>query len=267
MTLPLFSGQVSSLQDVRDQYDGEGIQVAIIDSGIDATHPDLLGSVEKAVRVVEKEDTISVESAAADENNDDFGHGTAVASVIHSIAPAARLVDIKVLNEFNACTGDILVKGLEWALEQKFPVINMSLATAKEKFRDAIHDLCEQAYLQGTLIVASKRNMGPIGFPAFFSNVISVDRQDYSELLRVRYRPRDRVEFDARGTNVHVAKPGGGHTEITGTSFATPHVCAYCVLLRQAYPEIEPFEAKTLLKKFSTDAAKSESSSVASVTT
>ena len=176
---------MSTLEHVRDSYDGKGIEVAIIDSGIDATHEDLHGSVTRAVRVVEAETGIAIESASLEENNDDFGHGAAVASVLHSIAPEAKLIDIKVLNEFNACTGDILIKGLKWALEQGYPIINMSLATAKEKFRNDLHALCEQAYLQGTLIVASRRNVGPIGFPAYFSNVISVDREEYRESYSV----------------------------------------------------------------------------------
>lgn len=239
------------LATLREQTDGAGVRVGIIDSGIDASHEDLTGAVVQSVQVVERKGKIEVEARDEGANNDSFGHGTAVASIIHEIAPGAELVDVKVLNEFNSCTGDILIKGLEWCLGENIWVINMSLATAKERFRDRIHELCEQAYTQGSLIVASKRNVGPIGFPALFSNVVSVDREDYADLLRVHYRPGNPVEFDARGTGVRVAAPGGGHTEMTGTSFATPHVTGFCALLKAVYHEIQPFEAKTILKKFS----------------
>jgi len=236
-------------------FDGAGSRIAVVDSGIDARHAELSGSVVDAVSLSEEDMGIALRPLAADACNDGFGHGTAVASVIRSIAPGAELVDVRVLNEFNACSGEVLIAGLRWCIDQGLPLVNVSLATIKAKYRLELIDLCEKAYTQGTILVASKRNFGPIGFPAEFSNVISVDRESYPELYRVNFRPRDQVEFDARGVNIRVAAPGGGYTEMTGTSFATPHVTAYCALLRQAFPDILPFELKAVLKKLSRDFA------------
>jgi len=64
-------------------------------------------------------------------------------------------------------------------------------------FVPRLNELCERAYAQNTIIVASRRNFGDMGYPAQFSSVIGVDREAYKDLLRVHFRPRDFIEFDA----------------------------------------------------------------------
>ncbi len=96
---------------------------------------------------------------------DSYGHGTAVAGIITDLAPDVELINVRVLNEYNACTGDVLIEGIKWALDQKIKLINMSLATSKPNWIPMIFKLCEQAYVQNSIIVASKRNMGYLGCP------------------------------------------------------------------------------------------------------
>jgi subtilisin family serine protease len=183
--------------------------------------------------------------------HDDFGHGTAVAGIITKVAPATKIISVRVLDEYNVCTGEVLLAGLQWALDQKVRLLNMSLATLMPAFVPRLNDLCERAYAQNTIIVASRRNFGDMGYPAQFSSVIGVDREEYKDLLRVHFRPRDFIEFDARGTDICVLAPGGGYARQTGTSFATPHVCGIVALLLEVYPDLTVAEAKAALKGFS----------------
>jgi subtilisin family serine protease len=88
-----------------------------------------------------------------------------------------------------------------------------------------------------------------------FSSVLSVDREQYVEKLRVHYRPQNMIEFDARGTQVKVLAPGGGYAIHTGTSFATPHVCGMVALLLERFPRLTAVEAKSALMAFSESAA------------
>jgi subtilisin len=231
---------------------GKGVEVAVIDSGVGAAHPDLKGKIVRACVVREvAEDEIECTEAPGDASVDSYGHGTAVAGIITDIAPDARIINVKVLNEFNACSGDVLIAGLKWALDQNIKLINMSLATSNERYIPAIYQLCEQAYVQDCIIVASKRNFGDLGCPAMFSSVISVDNEEFPDKYRIRFKPRSLIEYDAPGTDIRVAAPGGGYVETTGTSFATPHVTGLVALLLETMPNLLPVEAKVILKSMS----------------
>lgn len=228
---------------------GKGVQVAIIDSGIDSLHPALEHRVVRTC-VVHKnaEGEIICEEIPVEKSVDNFGHGTAVAGCVTDVAPAVEIINIRVLNEYNACTGDILIAGLKWALQQGIRLVNMSLATSKQQWIESLYQLAEQAYLQNTIIVASRRNVGDLGCPAMFSSVISVDRETYTDRYQLGYRANNMIEYDARGTEIEVLAPGGGYAIQTGTSFATPHITGMVALLLEKFPKITGPEAKSILK-------------------
>jgi subtilisin len=230
---------------------GKGVEVAVIDSGVDARHPDLANKIARCCVVREDNGEVVCRELPPEQAADSFGHGTAVAGIITGIAPDARVIDVKVLNEFNSCTGDVLIEGVKWALDRNAKLINMSLATSKEEYIPKLFDLCEQAYVQDAIIVASRRNFGDLGCPAMFSSVISVDREEFDDRYRIRFNPNNLIEYDAAGTDIRVPAPGGGYTETTGSSFATPHVTGLVALLLGVMPNLLPVEAKAILKSLS----------------
>jgi subtilisin family serine protease len=220
------------------------VDVAVIDSGIDATHPDLLDRVVASKRLEDGQLVELPEPA----NNDTFGHGTGVASIIARIAPNARMVDIRVLRPGNKGSGDDLLAGLRLAVHARHPVINMSLA-APARFAPQLIPLCERAYYQDQVVVAARRNM-PIsdeGFPAEFACVLGVDNGDLPQPVSLRYRPRRVIELEAPGDAIVVAAPGGGYTTLSGTSFAAPMVSAVCAMLLGAFPTLRPYEVRAIL--------------------
>lgn len=238
-----------SIDWLKTNATGKGVQIAIIDSGVDALHPALQGRVVRTCVVGKNiEGVISCEEVPVTESTDNFGHGTAVAGCVTGVAPEVEIINVKVLNDYNACTGDILIAGLEWALQQGIRLINMSLATSKQQWIQGLFQLVEQAYIQNTIIVASRRNIGDLGCPAMFSSVISVDRESYTDRFQLGYRANNMIEYDARGTEIEVLVPGGGYAIQTGTSFATPHVTGMVALLLEKFPTITGSEAKTILK-------------------
>jgi len=244
-----------SLEWLASHASGRGIEVAVIDSGIDASHPRLAGRVSRGCTVAKNHlGEIVIREVEAKKNRDSYGHGTAVAGIIADLAPSAQLVSVKVLDDYNSCTGDVLIAGLKWALDQNIRLLNMSLATSKPSYVHKLFALCERAYVQNSIIVAARRNFGDLGCPAMFSSVISVDREQYTEKLRVHYRPNNMIEFDARGTQIKVLAPGGGYAIHTGTSFATPHVCGMVALLMERFPRLTAVEAKSALMAFSESA-------------
>lgn len=239
------------LEELKDRA-SERVEVAVLDSGVDATHPDLKGRIKASYRVVMEKGSPRLEEIPPETNNDTFGHGTAVASIISQVAPNADIVDVRVLGGSPQGAGPAMVLGLEKALERRSRVLNMSLA-ASARFQQVLFNLCERAYRQNQIVVASRRNMPLVddGFPAEFSTCIAVDRTSLSSPYMVQYREDQPVEFAAHGEEVVVAAPGGGYTTMTGTSFATPVVSALCCLLLGVFPNLKPFEVKTILKAHS----------------
>lgn len=224
------------------------VEVAVLDSGIDATHPDLVGRVVSA-SMVEMEGDVARLVFCPVGQNDAFGHGTAVASVILRVAPNAMLHDVRVLGASNTGTGAGLVAGLNFAVKQKTRVINMSLA-ATANVGERLVTACERAYYQDQIIVASMRNM-PLqdrSLPAELSSCIGVGKRPANHAFAFDYLKENSIEYKAWGMDVTVASPGGGYTTISGTSYATPHITGLCCLFLGAWPDLSPFELKTLLR-------------------
>ncbi len=228
------------------------VDVAVIDSGIDMTHPDLTDRVVRSVRILNGE----IQEIELGTNNDTYGHGTAVAGIIARMAPNARIHDIRVLHPGNIGSGEDLTEGLRVALrERKIRVINMSLS-ALAQYAPKLRELCDRAFYQSQLIVAARRNI-PIsdeGFPAEFSSCIGVDTAPFRDPFALRYSIGNIIEVETNGEEVVSARMGGGYTTHTGTSFATPAITGLCTLLIGAFPTLHPYEIRTLLSIYGQDA-------------
>lgn len=226
------------------------VDIAVIDSGIDASHADLHRRVIEQHAVGEGANgAMAVVPIQPGTNNDSFGHGTAVASIIARIAPNARLFDVRVLDARNKGNPAASVEAFRFCLARRFRMINMSLSIPASQ-KDAVLRQCESAYGRGQLVVAARRNV-PVtdeGYPAEFSSVIAVDNQDLPSCFQVGFNPAGLIEFAALGNEVVAAAPGGGYTVKTGTSFATPTVSGLCALLLGRWPQLRQFELKTILK-------------------
>jgi subtilisin len=229
---------------------GSGVRVCVIDSGVEESHPDV-GRVDRAVAVVKDEEGgISV---VEDDEGDLCGHGTACAGIIRSLAPDCELTSVRVLGAGFTGGGDIMLGGLEWAIDQGFQVVNMSLSTTKKQFADRLHELADRAYFRRTILVASAHNMPVESFPWRFASVISVGSHEDPDPFVFYYNTDPPVEFFARGLNVDVAWLGGSTLRCTGNSFATPHITGLCALLLGKHPELTPFQLKSVLHETATN--------------
>ena len=232
---------------------GTGVRVCVLDSGIEAGHP-LIGAIQQSVTVVPEGEGHAV---VEDEGVDLCGHGTACAGVIRALAPDCSLHSVRVLGTGYTGSGDVLLSGLRWAVEQGFDVINMSLSTTKSKFAAVLHELADSAYFGRTVLVASAHNMPVESYPWRFSSVISVGSHDRDDPRLLYANPSPPVEFFARGVDVEVAWPGGSTLRCTGNSFATPHVSALCALVLAKHPQLTPFQVKSVLYLTSANVAMS----------
>lgn len=224
---------------------GKGVSVAVIDSGIDDAHPDLKGRVVESVeaRLVNKrvvfEPSVSGDSA---------GHGTACAGIISKIAPDVEFYSIKVLGAGGLGDGQTFLAGLEYAIKKRYRIINLSLGTTKPQFFAPLHDLLDRAYQAGCIVVAAANNFPQPSYPSVFSSsLISVSKSTETDPFRFGFRYGEVIELTAPGVNVRTAWLAGGYKNLTGNSFACPHIVGIIALLLEMYPNLTPFQVKSAL--------------------
>ena len=223
---------------------GKGAKICVLDSGVELGHPsvgELAGSI--AISLGEQGETI----AEPDTEGDLCGHGTACAGIIRSLAPDAEIHSVRVLGAGFTGSGDVLVAGLRWAVEQNYDVINMSLSTTKRSFSELLRDIADTAYFKRTVLVASAHNMPVESFPWRFSSVVSVGSHEDDDPLTFYANPKPPVEFFARGVDVEVAWVGGKTVTATGNSFATPCISAIAGLVLAKHAGMTPFQLKSVL--------------------
>jgi len=223
---------------------GKGVRVCILDSGIELDHP-LVTPIASAVAIeLDENDEIRV---VPDELGDVCGHGTGCGGIVRHLAPDSEIHSVRVLGAGATGSGDLILAGLRYAIEQGFDVINMSLSTTKRRFAETLHELADGAYFRRAVLVAAAHNMPVESFPWRFSSVISVGSHEEDDPWVWYANPSPPVEFFARGVDVDVAWPGGGSMRATGNSFAAPHVAALATLILSKHPELTPPQLKSLL--------------------
>ena len=186
---------------------GGDVTVAIIDSGVEADHPAIGGRLIRSLRVESGGDRHHVVDDP--EPGDLVGHGTACAGIIHAIAPAAALVSIRVLGPDNRGAGAAFAAALEWAIGERFGVVNLSLSSRSEAMAERFHELADEAYFANTLLVAAANNVIGPSYPSLFAAVVSVAAHDIPDPDVWLYNPAPPVEFGAHGLDVDVAWRGG----------------------------------------------------------
>ncbi|UCM90954.1 S8 family serine peptidase [Streptomyces marincola] len=232
---------------------GEGVTVAVLDTGIDTTHPDL-------------DDAVTGErdfSGSSSGTADVAGHGTHVASILagsgeasdgtHAgVAPDADLLNGKVLGDDGSGFTSQVIEGMEWATEQGADIVNMSLggglsSDGTDPMSTAVDRLTEET---GTLFVVSAGNARLIEAPAAAAHALavgSVDRQDRVSESSGRGPTLDgrlKPDLTAPGEGITAARAegtgeaaDGPYTALSGTSVASPHVAGAAALLQQRHPD------------------------------
>ncbi|USZ67915.1 S8 family peptidase [Halorussus salilacus] len=218
-------------------YAGEGADVAVIDTGIDADNP-CLPNVGNGKAFVECFGTDC-------ENpwDDDNGHGTNVAGVIGAsqscdcttgVAPDATLHGVKVLDDAGSGSYADIAAGIEYVGEQGWDVGNISLGGSSGS--SAVEDACQYAADRGVLLVGAAGGSGPCGdgcvnYPAAYPSVVAVSATDENDALASFSSTGPEIELAAPGVNIPTTDSGGGCTTLSGTSFAAAHVSGVAALL------------------------------------
>lgn len=140
-----------------------------------------------------------------------------------------------------------LVCSLQWAIAQRFDVVNLSLSTSRLAYKRQLHDLADKAFFNGMIIVASAHNRPVESFPWMFPSVISVGSHNSADPERLEVNTRPPVEFFAAGVQVVVPQPDGHTTRVSGNSFATPHITGLAARIRGRHPTFRASQIKYVL--------------------
>ncbi|HWX21740.1 MAG TPA: S8 family serine peptidase [Candidatus Binatia bacterium] len=231
---------------------GKGIKIAVLDSGIETGHP-LLSSLGLTDDLAIVESGFQIATVPG-QGRDVFGHGTAIAGILHEVAPEAQIGSFRVLGEQLRSRTLIIREAARQALERGYHILNCSFGCGREDQVLIYKDWIDEAYVRGRHIVASCNNQDFMKreWPGHFPSVVTVNFTAARQPEDFFCRLGRMVEFAARGEDVEVAWLGGGRKKVTGSSFAVPHVTALLARLLSCCPGLSPVQAKALLHQLAT---------------
>jgi subtilisin len=229
---------------------GQGVKVAIIDSGVDETHP-RVGGISGAVAMEVDPEAADGFRAVEGSHEDVVGHGTACAAIIRTFAPDAEIYSVRVLGPNLKGRGALFHAGIAWAVDHGMTVANLSLSSKSDALFAPLHDIADEAYFASTLLVCAANNQPGPTYPSQFASVVSVAARSGEDPWSLAYNPRPPVEFGARGLDVDVAWSGHGSTVASGNSFAAPHVAGMVAVMLGKHPYLTPFQVKSVLQAVS----------------
>lgn len=205
---------------------GRGIRIAVLDSGINPYHSHVNGVTDGIQFVVNRNRQLECKT----DYRDRLGHGTAVAAVIRGMAPQAELYAVKIFDDKLATYPSVLITALEWALEQKVHIVNLSLGLTRDI--EAVREVCARVVEAGICLVASLDERNQVLWPASYPGVFGVCAGDYQRGEWGFYKdgyfsscgyPRE-LKGDVQRFNLH------------GHSFASAHFSGLLALLLEEHP-------------------------------
>lgn len=241
---------------------GEGVRVAVLDTGIDYSHADLNANYRGGHDFVFND---------ADPFDDSFNsHGTRMAGIIAAeqngagvvgVAPEAGVLAVKVLDGAGFGTVDSIIAGIEWAVANGADIINLSLEGPD---RQSLRDACDEARRAGVLLIAAAGNSlvgsGPVEYPAAYESVIAVTGTDTSDLPGAFAPVGETLGLAAPGVGILSTISGGQYEVLSGTSEASAHVAGAAALFLRAQTgdlnrdgTIDPEDAALLMLLSATD--------------
>ena len=220
------------------------VLVAVVDTGVDYTHPDLVGRID----TVNDYDFVNGDADAMDDN----GHGTHVSGIIAAtqdngiggtgVAPGGRILPVKVLSAAGAGDSVGVAAGIQYAADHGAKIINLSLAGSADRLMGTA---VAYARSRGCVVIAAAGNEGSSGgadYPARYPGVVGVGAVDRNNARASFSNYGDGVDVSAPGVGIWSTWPGSGYEAWSGTSMASPFVAGVAALLLSSEPSLDATE-------------------------
>lgn len=234
---------------------GDEVVIAVLDTGVSTTHPDLEGKVLPGYNAIQNNHDVE----------DDNGHGTAVAGLIAAntnnqqgiagMCWGCRILPVKVLNARGGGHDASVSRGVRWAVDNGAQIINMSLGGSRES--QTLREAIEYAFQQGVLIVASSGNErhdgNPINYPAAYPEVIAVGATSMSDTIAGFSNTGDYLLLAAPGVNLWTTTMDGAYGAPNGTSFASSYVAGTAALVLTLRPDLRHEDVACILQASADD--------------
>ncbi len=247
-----YTPRLLDLRAIHAWSTGKGVRVAVVDTGVDSEHPELLGQVEVAEDLTGTGYRPEV-------------HGTAVASLVagkgsglQGVAPGARILSLRACVPLRdggldaACPADALVRALDRAFRLGTRVVNVSVGGPPTR---AVEVVIRRLVALGLLVVtaagSTDRDSG--SYPAAVAGVLAVGATDAADRLYALSPKAPYLALVAPGVDVLAAVPGGRFAFFSGTSFAAPHVAGAAALLLEAAPSARNGNLESSLRSTAKD--------------
>ncbi|MGH2534220.1 MAG: S8 family serine peptidase [Thermomicrobiales bacterium] len=259
-----YNGQYASdllgLPAAHDCARGDGVVVAVIDTGIDAAHPVFAGRVlATGWNVFEQNGNVADVGNGIDDDGDGFvdemvGHGTHVAGTIVLTAPGASILPVKALDSDGGGDAFFLAAAIYYAIDHGARVINLSLGSTHDAIvtEEAVAD----AAGRGIIVTAAAGNLNrfePEEYPASGGVALGVAATDAQDLKSAFSNFHPALAVSAPGTGIASTVPGGGYATWSGTSMATPFVSGAAALLLSQNPGWSAAEVNAQLQATAVD--------------
>ncbi len=262
----VWGGSEDAKDVVPGNVDGSGVKVAILDTGIDYTHPDLDANYAGGYDFQNNDN----------DPKDDNGHGTHCSGIVAAednddgvigVAPKASIYAVKVLDAQGSGYISTIVSGIDWAIDHNMDVISMSLGSSSSD--SSLEESINRAYNAGIVVVAASGNDGKeaISYPAKYDDAIAVGATDKDNSLASFSNYGAEQEVVAPGVDIYSTMPtytvtlnywwyGGyskNYAKMSGTSMATPMVAGVVALILDADPSLSPAQVRDVLHNTATD--------------
>lgn len=229
---------------------GGGVRIAIIDSGVETSHPALAGLqlADDLAFVARDGCAVAVDGAGVDE----FGHGTAIVSVIRRIAGEAAIGSFRVFDANLRARVVLISTAVREAIHRGYQILSCSFGMADPWGRHlpAFKAWVDLAYLHGVHIVSACNNddFELAEWPGHFPTVLTCN-MGLLHTDDLHYRPGSLVEFVTRGVGLELPWRDGTTKLVTGSSYAAPLLSGLLARLLSAWPHLDPLMAKSLLRR------------------
>lgn len=255
-TIPWGIDRIRSMA-VHPYTKGAAIKVAVIDTGIDYTHPDISANYKGGYNFVTN----------IPNPMDDNGHGTHVSGTIAAIdndigvigaAPEVYLYGVKVLDSTGSGYVSDVISGIQWSVDNAMRIANMSLGSRVSS--KSLKNASDTAYNRGLLLIASAGNSGNasgtgnnVNYPARYDSVVAVAATDMNNVRAWWSSTGPTIELSAPGVNIQSTLPGNRYGIASGTSMAAPHVTGTAALIMAYNPTFTNVQTRVRMQTTATD--------------